>query len=249
MKVKELIEKLKEFDGETDVVIRFAVSSQDDIGYVLTQKIIDEYLTSVAIYANYEHTAEDCAFMGQVDLKQAYENELRRNEVIDINSDSIEKDIKILENFLQMAYVDSEKYYKQIEIGDMTFDAIKNLLLGYKKYKNMYEAEHRIHLVRNEQLSRKEKAIIKCKGLERENEELKELHTQDNKHLDFLMEHSIPVQKVKEKIEKLKNELKYIGCGNSDCNKCFSKYRGSNFVYCYAYHQIKVLQELLESEE
>lgn len=82
MKVKELIEKLKEFDDEVDVVIRFAVSNQDDIGYVLTPKIIDEYITSstAAIYANYEHTAEDCAFMGQVDLKQAYENGRRQNE-------------------------------------------------------------------------------------------------------------------------------------------------------------------------
>lgn len=42
--------------------------------------------------------------------------------------------------------------------------------------------------------------------LVKENEELKKLHIQDNKHLDFIMEHSIPVQKVKDKIEK---EIKY----------------------------------------
>ena len=67
--------------------------------------------------------------------------------------------------------------------------------------------------------------------------------------LDYTEKNFIPVQEVKRKIEKLQSELKHIGCGNSDCNKCFTKYRGSNFVYCYAYHQIKVLQELLESEE
>ena len=37
--------------------------------------------------------------------------------------------------------------------------------------------------------------------LQKENEEFKRLHIQDNKHLDFIMQHSIPVQKVKDKIE------------------------------------------------
>ena len=36
--------------------------------------------------------------------------------------------------------------------------------------------------------------------LQKENEELKKLHIQDNKHLDFIMKHSISVQKVKDKI-------------------------------------------------
>lgn len=35
----------------------------------------------------------------------------------------------------------------------------------------------------------------------KENEELKRLHIQDNKHLDFIMENSITVQKVRDKIE------------------------------------------------
>lgn len=42
--------------------------------------------------------------------------------------------------------------------------------------------------------------------LQKENEEFKRLHIQDNKHLDFIMENSITVQKVKDKIEK---EIKY----------------------------------------
>ena len=59
-------------------------------------------------------------------------------------------------------------------------------------------------------------------------------------------------QKVKDKIEELKNDLKLIAC-DKDCSKCFNKegkalYRGSNFVFCYAYHQIKVLEELLEEK-
>ena len=50
----------------------------------------------------------------------------------------------------------------------------KRVLKEVKRYKNMYEAEHQIHLVRNEQLDRKQKAIIKCNELENENKELKE---------------------------------------------------------------------------
>lgn len=77
MKVKELIEKLSGFDKEKEVIIRFAVSNKDDIGYVLTPKILDTYGTLVAIYSSYEHTSEECAFIGQIDLKQVYEKELR----------------------------------------------------------------------------------------------------------------------------------------------------------------------------
>lgn len=49
----------------------------------------------------------------------------------------------------------------------------KKVLKEAKRYKNMYESEHQIHLVRNEQLDRKQKAIIKCNELENENKELK----------------------------------------------------------------------------
>ena len=60
----------------------------------------------------------------------------------------------------------------------------------------------------------------------------------------------ISKQIIKDKIEELKNKLKFIAC-SKDCNKCFDKkgnaiYRGSGFIPCYAYHQIKVLQQLLK---
>ncbi len=58
------------------------------------------------------------------------------------------------------------------------------------------------------------------------------------------LENSIPIDEIEAKIEQLKNELKYIVC-DENCEKCFTEYRGSNFRYCYAYYQIKVLQELL----
>ena len=53
----------------------------------------------------------------------------------------------------------------------------------------------------------------------KENEEFKRLHIQDNKHLDFIMQHSIPVQKIKDIIDRIDYDIK------------------------------KRLQELLESEE
>lgn len=43
--------------------------------------------------------------------------------------------------------------------------------------------------------------------LQKENEEFKRLHIQDNKHLDFIMQHSISVQKVKDKISERQFEL------------------------------------------
>ncbi len=45
------------------------------------------------------------------------------------------------------------------------------------------------------------------KKLQKENEEFKRLHIQDNKHLDFIMQHCIPVQKVKDKISERQFEL------------------------------------------
>lgn len=49
-----------------------------------------------------------------------------------MKENSIEKDIEIVENLLSNAHVDYEEYYKQIEIGDISFNAIKNLLSNYK---------------------------------------------------------------------------------------------------------------------
>lgn len=45
------------------------------------------------------------------------------------------------------------------------------------------------------------------KELEKGNETLKKLHIQDNKHLDFIMKHSVSVQKIKAKIEELEKEI------------------------------------------
>ena len=73
--------------------------------------------------------------------------------------------------------------------------------------------------------------------LQKENEEFKRLHIQDNKHLDFIMQHCIPVQKVKDKIEEYKNMLK-------TCNKSkdIDRIKAIN-------ERILELQELLEGRK
>lgn len=86
---------------------------------------------------------------------------------------SIEEDIKILEEFKTNGYtVLLMKYGDRIKTNFKLAKAIEHILKELKRFENMYEAEHQIHLVRNEQLDRKQKAIIKCNELENENKEL-----------------------------------------------------------------------------
>ena len=103
-----------------------------------------------------------------------------------MKENSIEETIKIIERKIKEA-----EHYTDITGLCLTLDkelcnAFINILSDYKRvlkevkrYKNMYEAEKRIHMVRNEQLDRKQKAIIKCNELENENKELKK----ENKEL------------------------------------------------------------------
>lgn len=80
MKVKELIEKLQKFDQDKDVIIRFALSNEDDIGYILRPGLVDTYIDSeVAIYSIYDTTKEDCDFIGQIELKELWEKEYNKN--------------------------------------------------------------------------------------------------------------------------------------------------------------------------
>lgn len=105
----------------------------------------------------------------------------------------------------------------------------KRVLKEVKRYKNMYEAEHQIHLVRNEQLDRKQKAIIKCNELENENKELKKEIKSWKKYSDeqeeniieknniicnlefqnaeLKNEHSCLINRIENKIDKLDYEM------------------------------------------
>lgn len=89
--------------------------------------------------------------------------------------------------------------------------------------------------------------------LKKENEELKKFHIQDNKHLDFIMKNSIPVEKVKDKIEK---EIKYhekniLDIENMTMLKGKTAKEEAEIEFNkYAIVVLKkMLQELLESEE
>ena len=72
MKVKELIEKLQKCDQEKDVWIKFGLDKEDEIGYPLEIAFVEDILDDCIIYGEYKVTKEDCDFIGQVDLKEAY---------------------------------------------------------------------------------------------------------------------------------------------------------------------------------
>ncbi len=77
MKVKELIEQLQKYDLEQEVIIRFALDEDDEIGYILEPFVLGLYFKDeCAIYAEYTATKEDCDFIAQVDLKEAYQKML-----------------------------------------------------------------------------------------------------------------------------------------------------------------------------
>lgn len=93
---------------------------------------------------------------------------------------NIEEDIKNAEHFIKSIKTDKE--YKE---GN-----------GWHGYYNKEIVE----------LARMLEHILSdYKRVLKENEKLKKFHIQDNKHLDFIMKNSIPVQKVKAKIEELNN--------------------------------------------
>ena len=105
----------------------------------------------------------------------------------------------------------------------------KKILKEAKRYKNMYVAEHQIHLVRNEQLDRKQQLVIKCNELEVENKELKEEIKSWKKYSDeqeeniieknniicnlefqnaeLKNEHSCLINRIENKIDKLDYEM------------------------------------------
>ena len=94
----------------------------------------------------------------------------------------IEEDIILLKDFTE---------------GNFKRDKLENYKgsykMGYFYYKDIQQALEHI--------------LSDYKRVLKENEELKKFHIQDNKHLDFIMENSISVQKVKDKIEEYKKML------------------------------------------
>ena len=129
-----------------------------------------------------------------------------------MKENSTEEDIILLKDFTE---------------GNFKTDKLENYKgsykMGYFNYKDIQQAIEHI--------------LSDYKRVLKENEELKKFHIQDNKHLDFIMQHSIPVQKVKDKIEEYKNMLK-------TCNKVkdIDRIKAIN-------ERILELQELLEGRK
>lgn len=98
-----------------------------------------------------------------------------------MKKNSIEEDIILLKDFTE---------------GNFKRDKLENYKgsykMGYFYYKDIQQALE--HILSNY------KRVLK------ENEGLKKIHIQDNKRLDFIMKHSIPIQKIEKLIEELKQD-------------------------------------------
>lgn len=94
-----------------------------------------------------------------------------------MKENSIEEAVKTMEHWVEYEKNNKDKINKADEliyIQEIILSDYKRVLKEVKRYKNMYEAEKRIHIVRNEQLARKQQLVIKCNELENVNKELKE---------------------------------------------------------------------------
>lgn len=127
--------------------------------------------------------------------------------------------------------------------------AIKHLLLDYervskelKKYQNMYQTEHAIHMVRNEQLARKENAVLKAQELENKNKELNWLL---QKNLNKSKGNSNDLAKINQEIQRknniidkmaeymAKNDIDEGVCANTEHCKYDDKFRCKDCVIEY----------------
>lgn len=193
-----------------------------------------------------------------------------------IEENSIKKDEEILNNIKTYMQESIDNGYHKFVYNDLGYEekcidvinAIEHLLSDYERvlkeanrYKNMYKAEHEIHLVRNEQLDRKENAVTKCNELIIENAKLKEENEYNKLLLDtnknFTIDKKngnykwnvIEIQKIKDKIEELNKKEKELQ--NSISTEEREEYSDANISWNLMDIEIRreVLQELLESEE
>lgn len=145
---------------------------------------------------------------------------------------SIEEDIKIIEDFILKTDVDYSEYNEQI-VRDISYQAIQHLLSDYKRV--LKENEELL------ELKVSASAHNRILELEKENKELqKEIDQMKSLDIYKLVEdwetgQFIPVQKVKDKIEELKKKVEELTDEKG-------YWGGSDLL-----EQIKVLQELLES--
>lgn len=86
---------------------------------------------------------------------------------------------------------------------------IEKLQKETTKYKNMYESEHKIHLLRNEQLDRKQNAITKCNELQTENEQLRtEMNSLQKENEELNKNYNFLIDKIILKIDEYDYKFK-----------------------------------------
>lgn len=105
-------------------------------------------------------------------------------------------------------------------------------------------------------LSKSIEILSDYKRVLKENEELKKFHIQDNKHLDFIMQHSIPVQKVKAIIDRIDYDIKKTKEIISKNTNIYASYRKNDYqivrlraMNTKSLDIKKRLQELLEGRK
>ena len=155
-----------------------------------------------------------------------------------------EEDIKILENYLKnSAYKQSNSdFFKNggWEIVDLEVpQAIEHLLLDYTRQKQINEEHQKINGELREKVKELEKNIEKISESSSNNEELIEKlnsgETFTVNQLGFIKKNYIPKQKIKDKIEELKQDKE-------------SKYYDSFLEERDIEKTIEFLQELLQEE-
>lgn len=161
-----------------------------------------------------------------------------------MKKNDFEKDIEIIESIIEeyeSCSVPEIDMQVDVAFGQQQNNALKHLLSNYtkvlselQKYKNMYEAEHEIHMIRNEQLERKENSLS-----------LKQfdIDVVYNDYLEKLNEYkknSIQKQTIKEVIKELEDNIcrikKQYSNGGENCNT----------AYLENLAQVKILKQILK---
>lgn len=137
-----------------------------------------------------------------------------------MKENSIEEAVKTMEHWVEYEKNNKDKINKADEliyIQEIILSDYKKVLKKVKRLENMYEAEKRIHIVRNEQLARKQQLVIKCNELENENKELKKEIKSWKKYSDEQEENIIEKNNIicnlefqREKLQKENEELKKL---------------------------------------
>lgn len=140
-----------------------------------------------------------------------------------MKENSIKEDIKIVENYLTNSAINEidSNFFKNSGWETVDLEIPKSMQHILSDYKRVLK----------------------------ENETLKNLHIQDNKHLDFIMKISIPIQEIRNKIEELNKKEQKLQ--NSISAEEREDYSDANISWDLMDINIKreVLQDLIEGRK